>query len=147
MSPDNRFQTLAQKVGLFRGLSPDDVEKIFSKGMTMAVERGNTIFFKGVTGNQMFVVLGGKVALFDGKKHIASLGPGDMFGEMALINNEPRSAAAIAAETAQLFVLDETTFQKLMTKTVAIRILLNIIGTLSHRLRDANAKISSLQAT
>lgn len=138
-----RYAELAKRVPLFRGISPDDVEKIIAKGMTMDVKKGDAIFYQGTVGNQMYIVLGGSVGLFDGKKHLATLRPGDMFGEMALINSEPRSATATAAEDARLFVLSETTFQKLMTKKAAIRILLNIIGTMSKRLRDMNAKLSS----
>ncbi|MCL4218276.1 MAG: hypothetical protein KJ052_14910, partial [Candidatus Hydrogenedentes bacterium] len=65
---------------------------------------------------------------------------------MALISNEPRSATAVAAEDSKLFVLTETTFQKLMTKRVAIRILLNIIGTLSNRIRESNKHVTRLKA-
>ncbi len=139
-----KYEELARRVPLFRGLSPEDVAKIMSKGMTMDVKKGDAVFYQGTVGNQMYVVLGGSVGLFDGKKHLATLRAGDMFGEMALINNEPRSATATAAEDCRLFVLSETTFQKLMTKKAAIRILLNIIGTMSKRLRDMNAKMAQL---
>lgn len=141
MSLSDKYTEMARRVPLFQGLSPEDVAKIFAKGMTMEVEKGNVIFYQGTTGNQMFVVLGGSVGLFDGKKHIATLQSGDMFGEMAVINSEPRSATALAAERCRLFVLSETTFDKLMTKRVAIRILLNIIGTMSKRLRDMNTRL------
>ena len=52
-----------------------------------------------------------------------------------------RSASAVALQDSHLFVLDETTFHKLLTKHVSIRILLNVIGTLCRRLRDANARL------
>ena len=145
MAVASKFDLLAQRVDLFRGLTGEDVAKILAKGMTMRVEKGNVVFFKGTAGEQMFVVLGGKISLFDGKKHLVDLHMGDMFGEMALISSEPRSATAVAAEDSYLFVLSETTFQTLMTKRVAIRILLNIISTLSKRLRDMNAKLRQLQ--
>jgi CRP-like cAMP-binding protein len=80
------------------------------------------------------------VAVRDGDKTLATLTTGDMFGEMALIDNEPRSATVVADEDSHLFVLSETTFQTLLTKRVAIRLLLNIMRTLSHRLRDANIR-------
>jgi len=143
MSTTN-YAELAKRIPLFRGLSPDDVGKIFAKGMTMDVKKGDAVFYQGTTGNQMYVVLGGTVGLFDGKKHLATLRTGDMFGEMALINSEPRSATATAAEDCHLFVLSESIFQKLMTKKAAIRILLNIIGTLSSRLREMNTKLTRL---
>jgi CRP-like cAMP-binding protein len=144
MSPTN-YEELAKRVPLFHGLSPEDVAKIIAKGMTMEVKKGDAVFYQGTVGSQMYVVLGGSVSLTDGKKSLATLRAGDMFGEMALINNEPRSATATVAEDGRLFVLSETIFQKLMTKRVAIRILLNIIATMSKRLRDMNAKLA--QAT
>ena len=146
MALSPKYEEMARRVPLFKGLNPEDVAKIFSKGMTMTVEKGNVIFYQGTTGNQMYVVLGGKVDLFDQKRHIASLTTGDLFGEMAVINNEPRSATAVAAETTGLFALSETIFQRLMEKRVAIRILLNIIGTMSKRLRDMNTKLTTLKA-
>jgi CRP-like cAMP-binding protein len=88
----------------------------------------------------MYVVLAGTVVVRDGDKDIATLRTGDTFGEMALINSEPRSANVIAGEDSLLFVLSESTFQQLLTKRVAVQILLNIVRTLSHRLREANVK-------
>ena len=141
MPGNDKYVKLARQVALFRGLTPEEVQKIFARGTTMTVEKGNIVFHKGTTGNQMFVVLGGKIALYSGKKHLADLLAGDMFGEMALISNEPRSATAVAAERSQVFVLSEQVFHKLMTKRAAIRILLNIVGTLSTRLREMNQRI------
>ena len=131
---------LARKVELFKGLTAEDIGKILAKGMTIRVLKGETVFYKGTVGSQMYIVLGGKVEVRDGNKTIATLTTGDMFGEMALINNEPRSATVVSAEDTHLFVLSETTFQTLLTKRVAINILLNIVRTLSHRLRDANVR-------
>jgi CRP-like cAMP-binding protein len=138
------YLALARRIPFFNGLSSEEIAKIFSKGLTMRVEKGNTVFYKGTTGNAMFVVLGGKVSLFDGEKHIADLSTGDMFGEMALISKAPRSATAVAAEESNLFVLNESVFERLMTKRAAIRILLNIVGTLSERLRIANMRLVEL---
>jgi CRP-like cAMP-binding protein len=61
---------------------------------------------------------------------------------MALVNQEPRSASVVAMEDSYLFILSETVFQKLMTKRVSIQILMNIVNTLSSRLRDTNAKLA-----
>lgn len=145
MTLNPKYEMLAKRVALFKGISPEDVGKIIARGLVMTMEKGNTIFYKGTTGNQMFVILSGKVSLFDGPKHLADLRTGDMFGEMALINNEPRSATAVAAESTQLFILSETFFQKLMTKRVAITMLLNIIGTLSTRLQGMNRRLLELK--
>lgn len=140
-----KFEMLAKRVDLFKGLSAEDVAKIFSRGMTSQAKRGDILFYKDTTGNQMYVILGGKISLYDGKKHLTDLGAGEMFGEMALISSEPRSATAVAAEDSLLFVLSETTFTKLLTKRVAVSILLNIVGTLSRRIRETNRMLKELK--
>lgn len=125
-------------VSLFHGLTREEVAKIFAKGMTMHVNAGEDIFVQGTIGNQMYVVLGGKLGVYDGDHCLAELRTGDMFGEMALVNKEPRSATVRALNDSRLFVLSESTFERLMTKRAAVRVLFNIIKTLSHRLRQAN---------
>ena len=138
------YAVLAKRVDLFRGLVPDDIAKIFARGMTMSVQKGEVIFYKGTVGSQMYIVLGGQVVVMGRKKAIATLNVGDMFGEMALLNNEPRTATVVAPEDSRLFVLSETTFQRLLTKRVAVQLLLNIVRTLSHRLDDANKQLSDM---
>jgi len=140
MASVRRYEELAKRVELFHGLSGSDVEKIFARSKTMNVAKEQVIFHEGTVGNQMFVVLGGKISLYKGKKHLADLREGDMFGEMALVSREPRSATAMAAEDSLIFILDETTFDKLMTKKVSVRMLMNIIRTLCKRLRDTSKR-------
>lgn len=136
-----KVQRYIEKVELFKGLTPDEVIKIVSSGMTMQCMQNEVIFYTGTVGSQMYVVLGGKVGVYGDKDQlIATLSTGDMFGEMALVSKEPRSATVRALETSKLFVLTESAFDKLLTKRVAIRLLLNIIHTLSHRLKESNAK-------
>ena len=138
---DPKYKMLAERVDLFKGLSPSDVAKIFARGMTLRSGKGDTIFYKGTTGSQMFIVLGGKVGVFDGSKCVAELGVGSMFGEMSLLLEEPRSATVMALEDSMLFALSEEVFHKLLTKRVAVQILLNISKTMGARVKNANLKI------
>jgi CRP-like cAMP-binding protein len=135
-----QIQRYIEKVELFHGVQPENVVKILAKGTTMVCQKGEVIFYKGTVGSQMYVVLGGTVGVFDGDKCLAKLGVGDMFGEMALVNKEPRSATVAAIENSHLFMLTETTFQHLLTKHVAIQLLMNIIATLSKRLKTSNQR-------
>ncbi len=146
MLSSSQQQMLVRNCQLFKGLDPNDVAKIFAHGSTVNMSKGQVIFYQGTTGNTMYVVLGGKVNLYDGRKVAVALGPGDTFGEMALISNEPRSLSAAAAEDCLLFMMTETFFQRLMTKRVAIQILLNLVGTLSQRLRDTNARLAKVKS-
>ncbi len=138
-----KLDELIRRVEFFHGLDREDVARIFSKGMTERVVKGEVIFYKGTSGNQMYVVLGGKLGVFNGEKLLATLYPGDMFGEMALVNREPRSATVKAVEDSLLFVLTETTFQHLLTKRVAVQLLLNVVRTMSKRLKESNARLTS----
>ena len=134
---------LAKNVDLFRGLQAEDVHKIFQKGRTLNLAKDSVIFFEGTTGNEMFVILGGKVALFKDKKPLATLGFGQTFGEMAVVSNEPRSATAVAAEDCKIYVMDETLFHKLLTKRVSVELLMNIVRILCSRLRETNKRVIS----
>ena len=136
-----QVETLMQRVEFFNGLSHEEVNSIFKRGMTMRVPKGEVVFYKGTAGGQMYVVLGGVLGVVDNEKVIARLKTGDMFGEMGLVTHEPRSATVQALEDSQVFVLSQTFFERLLTKRVAIRLLLNIIKTLSHRLKDTNARL------
>ncbi len=137
-----QLRAITTRVPFFHGLREEDVAKIFAKGMTVRASKGETVFYKDTIGNQMYVVLGGKLGVYNGDKMIAALVTGDMCGEMALVSHEPRSATVKALEDSLLFVLSETTVNTLLTKRVAVQLLLNIINTLSKRLREANVRLS-----
>lgn len=142
---DPRYAKLAKAVDIFNGLSPEDVGKIFTHGVTMNVQKEQVVFHKGTVGNQMFVVLGGSFGVFDGTKQLATLRTGDTFGEMSLLLSEPRSATVKALEFGQVFVLDERVFQKLLTKRVAVQMLINISRMLAKRLQSANRTIREME--
>ena len=142
---DPRFVNLVKTVDIFNGLAPDDAAKIFTHGRTMSVQKDQHVFMKGTVGNQMFVVLGGSFGVFDGTKQLSTLKTGDSFGEMSLLLNEPRSASVKALEFSQIYVLDEHLFQKLLTKRVAVQMLLNISRMLAKRLQNSNRLIREME--
>lgn len=132
------YAMLARRMELFRELSPEDVAMLFARGMTVEYERGQIIFEKGQPGREMFVILGGAVEIYDGDRVIAILERGDMFGEMALVSREPRSASVRAAITTSLLALNNDLVKATMPPKVAVQLLTNIVVTLSARLRQAN---------
>lgn len=134
----DKYVQLARTIDLFVGLSPDQLVKIMSFGVTEAAMKGTVIFKKGLTSRKMYVILEGAVDIMDGDKLIATLGKGEMFGEMGLLSGEPRNATAIARESSSFFILTEQSLHRLFTKRVAIVLLMNIIRKLSDRLREAD---------
>ena len=134
----DKYVQLAKTIELFIGLSPDQLVKIMSLGVTEAAMKGTVIFKKGLTSRKMYVILEGEVDIMDGDKLIATLGKGEMFGEMGLLSGEPRNATAVARESSSFFILTEQSLHRLFTKRVAIVLLMNIIRKLSDRLREAD---------
>lgn len=139
------FVQMSRRVELFRGLDPEDIKKIFHKGWTERVVQGDALFYKGTTGNSMYVVLSGKLGVFDGEQLLAALSVGATVGEMSLLNGEARTATVKALEDTMVFRMDENTFKRLLSKKVAVQMLLNMSATLSKRLADTNLRLRESQ--
>jgi len=141
----DKCRRLTETVDFFHGIDPTDLGKLMSFGVTKTLREEVAIFNKGDAGTEMYVILEGGVKIVDGDTTIATLGPGDTFGEMAVLAAAQRSADAVTTEITNLFILSEDQVQRLMGKRVAIRILLNIVATLSKRLREMDEKMSALE--
>lgn len=110
---------------------------------------GDYIFQEGEKGNVMYILLKGSVELRKkverGEKCLKVVDtPNDFFGEMALVDEQPRSASAIAATETQLVEVDQPTFENLIVTNG--KFALKIIKILSDRIRHSNVQISELIA-
>ncbi len=107
---------------------------------------GTVLFREGDPGFDMFVIHSGRVQLtrmLRGQEAvIANLPAGDFFGEMAIVNNRPRSATATVLEEAVLLVIDQRTFEAMIRGNAEIAV--RIIRKLSGRLDQANAQVEVL---
>ncbi len=135
------YGVLARRMDLFHKLDGESVAKIFARGISEELDEGDIIFNKGDEGDCLYVILGGTVEIFDGDRVMARLERGALFGEMALISREPRSAGARAAESTSLLALSLDTIYNVMPREVSLQLLVNIIVTLSSRLRTANESV------
>ena len=108
--------------------------------------KGTVLFREGEIGKEMFVIQAGRVAISkrvrDVEKVLAVLGPGEFFGEMAIISNKPRNASASIAEDAKLLVIDPKTFEGMIrgNSEIAVR----MIKKLADRLSEADSQIENL---
>ena len=107
-------------------------------GYIQRVGRGQYFFRRNDGGDEMYIVISGKVdiILAENEPPIATLGAGELFGEMTFLENMPRSASARASEDTLALVINNGNFNKLMRKNPEIA--LNIMKTLSGRLRVKN---------
>jgi CRP/FNR family transcriptional regulator, cyclic AMP receptor protein len=108
---------------------------------------GDIIFREGDMGNEMYIIQSGKVKIAKQlksgeEKTLVILGPGDFFGEMAVIDKDVRSANAVALEASRLIALDEEVFEMHMQTNP--KIVKKILKNLTSRLRDANQQIANL---
>ncbi|HXN56364.1 MAG TPA: cyclic nucleotide-binding domain-containing protein, partial [Myxococcales bacterium] len=108
--------------------------------------KGTVLFKEGDPGKEMYVVQSGRVNIVktvrDTEKVLATLGAGEFFGEMSILNNKPRSAGATMAEDGKLLVIDPRTFEAMIRGNVEIAV--RLIKKLSDRLQEADAQIENL---
>jgi CRP-like cAMP-binding protein len=115
------------------------------------VSQNETIFKQGDPGDSLYMILDGKVRVHDGERLLNYLGERDVFGEMALLDPEPRLASVTAVESTRLFRLDQASFYELMAERpeVATGIIRVLTGHLRNRVRDIarlNERIQELES-
>jgi CRP/FNR family transcriptional regulator/CRP/FNR family cyclic AMP-dependent transcriptional regulator len=138
---------LFSRVPLFEGVSAEDRTALARAATLRTYRRGETIVQQGQPGDAFYVIVRGRVAVAivapDGREVVLNtLGEGEHFGEMALLDDAPRSASVIAQEKSDLAILSRAVFLDLLkTNFVLTRALLTAF---SARLRRANATIEGL---
>jgi len=99
-------------------------------------KQGEVIFREGDPANELYVIKSGKVDIVSGNRHLATIGDYGIFGEMALIDKEPRSATVTAATDVEVVPVDERQFLFLVSQTPFFA--LKVMRVLASRLRVAN---------
>ncbi|UCG88829.1 MAG: Crp/Fnr family transcriptional regulator [Gemmatimonadota bacterium] len=135
------------RVPLFAHLSEPEIHRISQITRKKTYPKNSVIVFENDPGDALYVVDSGQVKVVltgeDGREVILSvLGQGDFFGEMALIDDMPRSANVIAMENSRLIVLYRDDFHRCLEAQP--RIALGLLRALSRRLRSADDKIGGL---
>lgn len=136
-----------RSVPLFSRLGETSLDAILRLTRRRKYRKDEVIFHENEAGDTLFIILHGrvKVAIFgdDGKEVTLSiLSEGDFFGEMSLLDSEPRSATTIAEEECELLALQRDDFTRAMAEDPGVSAAL--IQVLADRLRKANHQISTL---
>ena len=108
----------------------------------ISFHEGTKIFKKGEIGNCMYIIYAGEISIYDHETLLATFTKGDVFGELALLDAEPRSAAAIAESEVLLFRIDQEDFYDLMEERNEL--LRSVLRILCQRIRNQNDKIRRL---
>jgi CRP/FNR family cyclic AMP-dependent transcriptional regulator len=149
----DREQQLA-RISFFDGLSREALGLVAQVTTEETHSLGTRIFQYGDPGDKLFVILEGKVRISRevagmGEEALAVLGPGEMFGEMALLDESPRSADALAHERCRLLVIAKDAFDDLLFlhKDLAYEVLWACVRMLLTRLRETNEKLTFLSTS
>lgn len=142
------------KVTFFEGLTPDALAMIAQVTTEQEHPYGTRLFQYGEPGDKLYIILEGKVRISRevggmGEEALAVLGPGEIFGEMALLDESPRSADAKAHERCRLLVITKDAFDDLLFlhKDLAYEVLWSCVRMLSSRLRETNDKLTFLSTS
>jgi PPM family protein phosphatase len=147
---DLRAEELALKLEvlkgmpLFRYLSYTELVRVMNIAEVKWYEAGQTLLTEGEPGDEMFVILSGKVSILKNGAEINSLTKGAHFGEMSLVDRGPRSASAVVAETSRLLLIRRNDFYEIIKKEpgLSVKLLWSFVQVLAERLRKTTSELS-----
>ncbi len=139
------------QVYLFRELAPNEMERVLSISKEKRVKKNEVVFKEGDIGDAFYLIVTGSVRISTlvpgvGEEALTVLGEGEYFGEMALIDDAPRSASAIANDDGMLLCIGKDDFRKLLEQQtdIAYKLLWVFTKTLSARLRKTDEQLKSI---
>lgn len=149
MTPRSDRHKSIRSLPLFAGCTPDELEEIDRLADAVTVPAGRTIIKQGDLGQEFALIVEGNAEIVKDGVPVATLGPGDYFGEVALLDSINRTASVVATTDMTLEVLDRRGFNTLLDDLPQLS--RSILKGLAHRLaelEEANERLrSDLAAT
>jgi len=136
---------------LFKELTNAELAKVINLTQKVSYNAGDVIFKRGAPGDALYLIREGLVDVLapsaegeEAEDVVATLGEGDLFGEMALVEGEPRSATVCARTETKMWRIKKEYFDALMTKEhgIALKIYKKLTIILSNRLRDTTERLA-----
>jgi len=136
-----------RQIGLFANLSEQALAALAVRMRVRAYRKGEVLFHKDDPGTALFLVRTGRVKISafssEGKEAVFTVhGPGDVFGELALLDGAPRSATATALESTKLLTLDRSAFVAFLREQPEASLVL--LSELAERVRRLSAQVEDL---
>lgn len=138
---------LLDNISLFADLSESDREAINKLAVTRSYAKNTLVMCEGDRSDSLYIVLTGKVKVFlsdeEGKEvTLNTQGPGEYFGELAMLDEAPRSASVVTVEDTKLAVVSKAAFDECLEKNP--KIALTLIRGLARRLREVTENVRNL---
>jgi CRP/FNR family cyclic AMP-dependent transcriptional regulator len=139
--------TVLKSVPMFAAFPEDQLRTLATLVARRSAPRGSVIMAEGDQVDSLYIVMSGRLKVMmgeaDGKEVILGiLGPGEFFGEMGLIDDQPRSASVVAIEPCELLSVTKRAFRKCLLENVEVA--MAVLRVVVRRLREADRKIGSL---
>jgi serine/threonine protein phosphatase PrpC len=149
-APDNRAEELTRKIEvlkqmpLFHHLSYKEIIRVLNVTEVREFQPGQEIIKEGAAGDEMFIVLRGKIRLHKNGAFITNLASGAHMGEMALVDRGPRSVSATAEERSRVLTLRRREFYQIIRKDpqLSVKLLWSFVQVLADRLRKTTEDLS-----
>jgi CRP/FNR family cyclic AMP-dependent transcriptional regulator len=123
----------------FAGFTGEELVRVAALAEEVVAEEGALVIDQGRVGLECYVILKGRAGVYVGGEHIASLGPGSMVGEMALVEHRPRNASVVAESMLRMIQFDTKAFKQLLEEMPKAHD--RVIGLLLARMRQADGPI------
>lgn len=123
-----------RNVPLFSSCTTKDLTRIAKAADEITVAEGHLLCDQGQTGREAFVIVSGSATVRRNGKKVATLGPGSVVGELALLDHGPRTASVTADETCEVLVIDRRNFVSVIDDVPALAH--KLLASLAGRIRD-----------
>ena len=137
MARDQYLDTLG-RVRLFSSLSKKDLQKIARASDEVDVPAGKTVVEQGTTGRECYVILDGEAMVKRNGRKVASLGAGDPFGELALLDRGERTATVEAVTPLRVLVIGQREFSGVVDEVPGLAH--KLLASLAERIRELDQK-------
>lgn len=131
-------EAMVARVDLFSGLSSRQLKKLIDRARQVQHTSGQEVAAEGLGALAFHLVLDGHASVTVGGEEVRTLGPGDYFGEISMIDGKPRSATVSATEPMTSLVIPHQEFERLLGEEPEFARAL--LGTLCARVREAEAR-------
>ncbi len=128
-----------RRVALFSGLTKTELERVASAGSEVEVVAGRVLMEQGHSGADAFVVLRGSFNVRRNGRKVATLVAGDIAGELALLDDGPRSASVICAEDGSVLVISRGQFRAVLEEVPALTH--KLLAELAGRVRNLDSAV------
>ena len=136
MAADEKLEHL-KRVPLFARMGNRELERLGQLADEVEVGLDRVLTAQGEIGHEFFIVLDGRLTVLDGHRPVSQLGPGDFFGEIALLDGRPRTATVRADGITRLLVVAHREFHSLMDEFPSVRTA--VLEAVAERLRRVEA--------